>query len=229
MIRLALFSMALSALLLLTGTATPVHAQHDDPNMEWVMDGPLYDRLGGEEMIRGVIDDFVAGAVEEEQLMNQLEGVDQDAWKETLLAQFTSVSGGEIEYNGKSFKQSLGEIGIAEEAMELVAEQLTIALEMNEAWPEDVDELLVVLELKEAEMMEEEMTEGEMTEGEMTEDEMDTDGGNDHGEMEEGSGHDSDAGASDGQDAGGDTDAGGEADAGGDTDAGGEADDAPRK
>ena len=224
MIRLALFSMALSALLLLTGTATPVHAQHDDPNMEWVMDGPLYDRLGGEEMIRGVIDDFVAGAVEEEQLMNQLEGVDQDAWKETLLAQFTSVSGGEIEYNGKSFKQSLGEIGIAEEAMELVAEQLTIALEMNEAWPEDVDELLVVLELKEAEMMEEEMTEGEMTE-----DEMDTDGGNDHGEMEEGSGHDSDAGASDGQDAGGDTDAGGEADAGGDTDAGGEADDAPRK
>ena len=227
MTRMTMFSMALPALLLLTGAATPVHAQHDDPNMEWVMDGPLYDRLGGEEMIRGVIDDFVSAAVDEEQLKNQLEGVDQDVWKETLLAQFTAVAGGEIEYDGKSFKESLEEMGIAEESMDLVADQLTIALETNEAWPEDVDELLVALELKEAEMMEEGMTEGEMTEGEMTEDEMtegemtedevDTAGGNDHGEMEEGSGHDSDAGASDGQDAGGDTDAGGEAD------------DAPRK
>ncbi len=217
MTRMILFSMALSALLLLTGAATPVLAQHDDPNMEWVMDGPLYDRLGGEEMIRGVIDDFVSSAVEDEQFKNQLEGVDQDVWKEALLAQFTAVSGGEIEYDGNSFKESLGEMGIAEESMELVADQLTIALEMNEAWPEDVDELLVALELKEAEMMEEEMTEEAMSEDGMTEDGMDADGVNDHGEMEEGSGHDSDAEAGEGQDAGGDSDAGGEAE------------DAPRK
>ena len=217
MTRMILFSMALSALLLLAGAATPVLAQHDDPNMEWVMDGPLYDRLGGEEMIRGVIDDFVSAAVEDEQFKNQLEGVDQDVWKEALLAQFTAVSGGEIEYDGNSFKESLGEMGIAEESMELVADQLTIALEMNEAWPEDVDELLVALELKEAEMMEEEMTEEAMSEDGMTVDGMDADGGNDHGEMEEGSGHDSDAEAGEGQDAGGDSDAGGEAE------------DAPRK
>ncbi len=217
MTRMILFSMALSALLLLTGATTPVLAQHDDPNMEWVMDGPLYDRLGGEEMIRGVIDDFVSAAVEDEQFKNQLEGVDQDVWKEALLAQFTAVSGGEIEYDGNSFKESLGEMGIAEESMELVADQLTIALEMNEAWPEDVDELLVALELKEAEMMEEEMTEEAMSEDGMTVDGMDADGGNDHGEMEEGSGHDSDAEAGEGQDAGGDSDAGGEAE------------DAPRK
>ncbi len=197
MIRTALFSMALSALLLLTGTSTPAHAQHDDPNMEWVMDGPLYDRLGGEEMIMGVIDDFVAAAVEEEQLNGHLGEVDQDAWKETLLAQFTSVAGGEIEYAGNSFKESLGEMGIMEESMELVADQLTIALEMNEAWPEDVDELLVALELKEAEMMEEEITEEGMAEEGMAEEGMDSDGGSDHGEMEEGSGHDSDAGDSD--------------------------------
>ena len=165
MIRMALTSVALPALFLLIGTAAPLHAQHDDPNMEWVMDGPLYDRLGGEEMIAGVIDDFVDAAVEEEQLKGHFEGVDQDAWKADLLAQFTLVAGGEIEYDGKSFKESLGEMGIAEEAMELVADQLTIALEMNEAWPEDVDELLVALELKEAEMTEEEMTEGEMEEG----------------------------------------------------------------
>ena len=210
MMRLSLFSMALSALLLLTVTTTPVYAQHDDPNMEWVMDGPLYDRLGGEEMIRGVIDDFVASTAEEEALNAQLEGVDQDAWKETLLAQFTAVSGGEIEYEGKSFKESLGEMGIAEESMDLVAEQLTIALEMNEAWPEDVDELLVALELKEAEMTEE--------------------------EMDMGAG-DSDAGDNDGQEASGDSDVGGDSgagdtdgqEAGGDSDAGGEAEDAPRK
>ena len=207
MIRLALSSMALSALLLLTGTTAPLHAQHDDPNMEWVMDGPLYDRLGGEEMIMGVIDDFVASAAEEEALKAHLEGVDQEAWKETLLAQFTVVSGGEIEYDGKSFRESLGEMGIAEETMDLVADQLTIALEMNEAWPEDVDELLVALELKEAEMVEEEMTE----------EEVDADGGSDHGETVEGTGHDADGGDSDGDDADGEAD----------TDAG--AEDAPRK
>ena len=178
MTRMALGTAALSALLLLIGNAVPVHAQHDDPNMEWVMDGPLYDRLGGEEMIMGVIDDFVASAVEEEPLKGHLEGVDQDAWKETLLAQFTFVSGGEIEYDGSSFKESLAEMGIEEASMETVADQLTIALELNEAWPEDVDELLVALELKEAEFTEEEMAEEGMTEG----------------EMEEGSGPDSEAG-----------------------------------
>lgn len=249
MIRMALTSMALSALLLLTGTTAPLHAQHDDPNMEWVMDGPLYDRLGGEEMIMGVIDDFVASAVEEEALKTHLEGVEQEVWKETLLAQFTAVSGGEIEYDGKSFKESLGEMGIAEEAMDLVAEQLTIALEMNEAWPEDVDELLVALELKEAEM-----TEEEMAEEEMAEEEMDADGVSDHGEAEEGTGHDSDADdagdeadADDGEGAGetaeagdgggadGEMDAEAEMDADADmnadvkTDAGADAEDAPRK
>ncbi len=167
MTRMVMATAALSALLLLIGTAAPLHAQHDDPNMEWVMDGPLYDRLGGEEMIMGVIDEFVAAAVEVEQLKGHLEGVDQDAWKETLLAQFTFVSGGEIEYEGSSFKESLAEMGIEEASMETVADQLTIALELNEAWPEDVDELLVALELKEAELTEEEMAEEGMTEGEM--------------------------------------------------------------
>ena len=223
MIRMALTSMALSALLLLIGTTAPSHAQHDDPNMEWVMDGPLYDRLGGEEMIMGVIDDFVSSAVEEEALKAQLEGVDQEAWKEALLAQFTVVSGGEIEYDGKSFKESLGEMGITEEALDLVADQLTIALETNEAWPEDVDELLVALELKEAEVTEEEMTETEMTETEMTEEKMDSDSVKERGEMKEGNGDDSDAGDSGSHDAGGDQDAGGE------TDAGAEAEGAPRK
>jgi len=167
MTRMVMATAVLSAMLLLIGTAAPLHAQHDDPNMEWVMDGPLYDRLGGEEMIMGVIDEFVAAAVEEEQLKGHLEGVDQDAWKETLLAQFTFVSGGEIEYEGSSFKESLAEMGIEEASMETVADQLTIALELNEAWPEDVDELLVALELKEAELTEEEMAEEGMTEGEM--------------------------------------------------------------
>ena len=170
MTRMVMATAALSALVLLVGTAAPLHAQHDDPNMEWVMDGPLYDRLGGEEMIMGVIDDFVAAAVEEEPLKGHLEGVDQDAWKETLLAQFTFVSGGEIEYDGSSFKESLAEMGIEEASMETVADQLTIALELNEAWPEDVDELLVALELKEAELTEEEMAEEGTTEGEATAD-----------------------------------------------------------
>lgn len=167
MTRMVMATAALSTLLLLIGTAAPLHAQHDDPNMEWVMDGPLYDRLGGEEMIMGVIDDFVATAVEEEPLKSNLEGIDQGAWKETLLAQFTFVSGGEIEYEGSSFKESLAEMGIEEASMETVADQLTIALELNEAWPEDVDELLVALELKEAELTEEEMAEEGVAEGEM--------------------------------------------------------------
>lgn len=186
MTRMVMATAALSALLLLIGTAAPLHAQHDDPNMEWVMDGPLFDRLGGEEMIMGVIDDFVAAAVDEEPLKGHLEGVDQDAWKETLLAQFTFVSGGEIEYDGSSFKESLAEMGIEEASMETVADQLTIALELNEAWPEDVDELLVALELKEAELTEEEMAEEGMTEG----------------EMETGSGQDSEAGDAEASDAG---------------------------
>ena len=149
MIRIGLCSVIFFSLMLLIGSASAVYAQHDDPNMEWVMDGPLYDRLGGEEMIRGVIDDFVAEAVEEEQLKSLFSEVDQEAWKETLLAQITSASGGEIEYDGNSFIESLKNLGMTEKSMNVIADQLTIALELNEAWPEDVDELLVALELKE--------------------------------------------------------------------------------
>jgi hypothetical protein len=78
-----------------------------------------------------------------------------------LVAQITYASGGEIEYEGQTFLESLAGMGITGESLESVTEHMTASMEANDAWPEDVDELLVVLELIEGEMEHEEEAEGE--------------------------------------------------------------------
>jgi hemoglobin len=160
--RLFVLFAACAALMLAVIPAT-TYAQHDDPDMEWEADGPLIDRLGGEEILSGIVDDFVSMAMADDKLKSHFEGSDQAKMKEMLMAQITFAAGGEIEYAGKTFVESLGEMGITGEYLESITAHMTASLEQNEAWPEDVEELLVVLELQEEEM--EEGAEGEHEEG----------------------------------------------------------------
>ena len=149
--RLFMLFTACAALMLVMSPAA-TYAQHDDPDMEWEADGALFDRLGGEEVVKGVVEDFVSMVMKDEKLKNHFEGADQAKMKEMLVAQITSASGGEIEYSGKTFKESLGDMGVKGETLEKVTAHMTASLEQNEAWPEDVEELLVVLQLKEGTM-----------------------------------------------------------------------------
>ena len=158
--RLFLLFTACAALMLVVSPAA-TYAQHDDPDMEWEMDGPLYDRMGGEEIVSGIVEEFVSMVIEDDKLKNHFEGVDQEKMKEMLVAQITYASGGEIEYEGQTFLESLAGMGITGESLESITEHMTASMEANDAWPEDVDELLVVLELIEGEMEHEEEAEGE--------------------------------------------------------------------
>ena len=148
--RLFLLFAACAALMLVVSPAA-TYAQHEDPDMEWEMDGPLYDRMGGEEIVSGIVEEFVSMVIEDDKLKSHFEGVDQEKMKEMLVAQITYASGGEIEYEGQTFLESLAGMGITGESLESVTEHMTASMEANDAWPEDVDELLVVLELIEGE------------------------------------------------------------------------------
>ena len=162
--RLFLLFAACAALMLVVSPAA-TYAQHDDPDMEWEMDGPLYDRMGGEEIVSGIVEEFVSMVIEDDKLKSHFEGVDQEKMKEMLVAQITYASGGEIEYEGQTFLESLAGMGITGESLQSITEHMAASMEANEAWPEDVDELLVVLELIEGEMEHEEEAEGEHEEG----------------------------------------------------------------
>ena len=65
--RLFLLFAACAALMLVVRPAA-TYAQHDDPDMEWEMDGPLYDRMGGEEIVSGIVEEFVSMVIEEDKL-----------------------------------------------------------------------------------------------------------------------------------------------------------------
>ena len=67
--RLFLLFAACAALMLVVSPAA-TYAQHDDPDMEWEMDGPLYDRMGGEEIVSGIVEEFVSMVIEDDKLKN---------------------------------------------------------------------------------------------------------------------------------------------------------------
>jgi truncated hemoglobin YjbI len=107
--------------------------------------------MGGEEIVSGIVEEFVSMVIEDDKLKSHFEGVDQEKMKVMLVAQITYASGGEIEYEGETFLESLAGMGITGESLESVTEHMTASMETNDAWPEDVDELLVVLDLLEKE------------------------------------------------------------------------------
>jgi hemoglobin len=104
----------------------------------------LWERLGGEENVKRVVDDFVKSAAPDPKVNFFRDGKYQpDAAAVTLLkrrlVEFVSVAtGGPLKYTGKDMKTVHAGMGITDSEFDAIAGHLVRALEKNGAAPDDI-------------------------------------------------------------------------------------------
>ncbi len=114
----------------------------------------LWESLGGEKGVTKVVDDLFASAgsnpkvnfwrtADGKPTEKQLAGV--PALKKSVIAFFSSVTGGPIKYTGKSMKDAHKGMGITDEQFDAFAADLKAALEKNGVKPEDVKTVMTAV------------------------------------------------------------------------------------
>jgi hemoglobin len=113
--------------------------------------GTLWDRLGGAETVKKVVDDFTDLAANDPKVNFSRNGkykLDEKAvakFKKSMVDFICSASGGPIKYAGKSMKEVHAGMDINNAEFNASAADLKKALEMNGAKPADIDELLRIV------------------------------------------------------------------------------------
>jgi hemoglobin len=119
----------------------------------------LWDRLGGEENVRKVVNDFVALAGSDPKVDFSRGGkykLDDTAvahLKKELIDFVSQASGGPYPYPGKSMKEVHKGMGISDAEFDAAAADLRKALEKNGAKPEDITQVLQAVEQTRADIV----------------------------------------------------------------------------
>jgi truncated hemoglobin YjbI len=112
----------------------------------------LWDRLGGEENVSKVVDDFVNTAGKDVEVNfwrdpTRVPSKEEIADLKKALVEFiSSATGGPLVYKGKSMKEAHKGMKISEKEFDAAAKDLKDALEKNHAKAEDVDALMKLVE-----------------------------------------------------------------------------------
>ena len=111
--------------------------------------GPsLYQRLGGREAIRGVVDDFVANVVADDRISRRFKALQPAAvekLKTNISDQICDAAGGPCAYLGKDMKSSHKGMAITDAEWNATVEALVKALDKNKVPAKEKGELLTVL------------------------------------------------------------------------------------
>ncbi len=99
------------------------------------MSDTLYDRLGGQDAIAAVVDEFYDRVLADETVAHHFEDVDMEAQRGHQTRFLSSVAGGPVEYTGEDMATAHGHLGITQVEFEAIAGHLADALEAF-----DVDE-----------------------------------------------------------------------------------------
>jgi len=111
--------------------------------------GPtLYQRLGGREAIKGVVDDFVASMVADPRVNSRFKGMQPAAVSKlqtNLADQICDATGGPCAYLGRDMKTTHKGMGITEAEWNATVENLVKALNKFRVPPKEQQELLSAL------------------------------------------------------------------------------------
>ena len=116
---------------------------------------PLYDRLGGEEALRAVVDDFVARAAADDQVNFTRKGVPGHEWQPTpdnvqklkdRLVQFLCVAtGGPQRYEGQDMRTIHKGMQITDAQFDAAVADLKASLDAHKVPPREQKELLDIV------------------------------------------------------------------------------------
>ena len=102
----------------------------------------LYERLGGHDAIRAVVDDFYDRVFADPLLEPYFEGIDREQLYAHQVQFISSVAGGPVSYDGDDMQRAHSGMGITEEAFDRVATYLGEALRENGVSNDDAEEIL---------------------------------------------------------------------------------------
>ena len=109
----------------------------------------LYDRLGGEEGIKKVVDDFVAAVTKNDIIRDvhksHFEQGDVAGLKKKLVDQLGAATGGPQTYTGKNMKDAHKGMGINDADFDALIDSLKTALDKNKVGKKEQNELLDLL------------------------------------------------------------------------------------
>ena len=108
----------------------------------------LYQRLGGREGIRGVVDDFVATAAADDRVKGRFTGLAPAAvekLKTNLSDQICEATGGPCSYLGRDMKTTHKGMSISDTEWNATVEDLAKAMDKRNVAPEDQKALLGLL------------------------------------------------------------------------------------
>lgn len=92
-------------------------------------DSTLYDRLGGQETIDAVVDEFYDRVLADPELEPYFQGTDTDALRRHQKEFVAHVAGGPVEYSGENMRAAHAHLDITGEAFDRVAEHLDASLQ----------------------------------------------------------------------------------------------------
>jgi len=102
----------------------------------------LYDRLGGHDGIRAVVDDFYDRVLADEQLAPYFEDMDMEALRTHQVQFVSAVAGGPVEYTGADMREAHAHMDITAADFDLVGQYLQSALEDNGVPDEHVEAIM---------------------------------------------------------------------------------------
>jgi hemoglobin len=106
---------------------------------------PLYERLGGLDAIREVVDEFVARIAADPRINQFFVEADMGALKKHLVEQVCVVSGGPCAYSGRPMEEAHAGIGVGPSDFEALLENLGAALDELGVAEREKSELLGAL------------------------------------------------------------------------------------
>ncbi|WP_049924135.1 group I truncated hemoglobin [Halopiger djelfimassiliensis] len=92
------------------------------------MSETLYDRLGGEDVIADVVDEFYDRIMADEQVAHYFDDVDMQKQRAHQAQFISSVTGGPVEYSGEDMEAAHADLGIGPDDFEAIATHLDEAL-----------------------------------------------------------------------------------------------------
>ncbi len=134
---------AFTTLLAACATSTPPATSTPSPT---AAAGPsLYQRLGGQEAITAVVDDFVGNVAADTRINSYFGKVDIPRLKEKLVEQICEGTGGPCKYTGMDMKTTHASLGITSADFEALVEDLVKTLDKFKVPDREKDELLGIL------------------------------------------------------------------------------------
>ena len=108
--------------------------------------GPsLYERLGGLDAIRAVVNDFDQRIDADARINAFFKGLDEDDFKAKLTDQLCEATGGPCRYTGRSMKEAHSQLNVGNADFDALVEDLVASLDHFHVGAREKSELLALL------------------------------------------------------------------------------------